>query len=191
MSKIKVSEIFNSIQGEGRYAGIPSVFLRTFGCNFRCPGFGRDHSVANTPNPEVIEIIKKIPEFQGYGVTFEKLPLAETGCDTYAAVYPEFKNFSPFMTSEQIVQKFKFLIPNGFHQNQHLVITGGEPLLPGWQKAYPDLFEEIFEEESFVRRRILNVTFETNGTQRLSEDFLKGWKDNKLEVHFSISLKLS
>ena len=39
-SKIKVSELFYSIQGEGRYMGVPSVFLRTFGCNFTCSGFG-------------------------------------------------------------------------------------------------------------------------------------------------------
>ena len=40
MAKIKVSELFYSIQGEGRYQGVPSVFLRTFGCNFKCAGFG-------------------------------------------------------------------------------------------------------------------------------------------------------
>lgn len=37
---IPVSEIFYSIQGEGKYAGHPSVFLRVGGCNLKCPGFG-------------------------------------------------------------------------------------------------------------------------------------------------------
>jgi 7-carboxy-7-deazaguanine synthase len=33
---LRISEIFYSIQGEGILAGIPSVFLRTSGCNLRC-----------------------------------------------------------------------------------------------------------------------------------------------------------
>ena len=38
MSKLKISELFYSIQGEGKYMGVPSVFLRTYGCNFTCGG---------------------------------------------------------------------------------------------------------------------------------------------------------
>lgn len=33
---MKVSEIFESIQGEGRYAGTPTLFIRTSGCNLKC-----------------------------------------------------------------------------------------------------------------------------------------------------------
>ena len=37
---LKIAEIFYSVQGEGIFAGVPSVFIRTFGCNFECRGCG-------------------------------------------------------------------------------------------------------------------------------------------------------
>src|SRR5260370_18429506 len=33
---MKIAEIFYSIQGEGMLTGVPSVFIRTSGCNLRC-----------------------------------------------------------------------------------------------------------------------------------------------------------
>ena len=36
-NKILISEIFKSIDGEGFHSGQPTVFVRTFGCNLRCP----------------------------------------------------------------------------------------------------------------------------------------------------------
>ncbi len=33
---MRIAEFFESIQGEGEFAGTPSVFVRTTGCNLRC-----------------------------------------------------------------------------------------------------------------------------------------------------------
>lgn len=36
MGRIMISEYFHSLQGEGRFVGTPSFFIRTTGCNLRC-----------------------------------------------------------------------------------------------------------------------------------------------------------
>ena len=48
--KVNISEIFSSIQGEGRYAGHPAVFIRFAGCSVQCDFC--DTKEAQTLNPE-------------------------------------------------------------------------------------------------------------------------------------------
>jgi organic radical activating enzyme len=184
MSKIKIAELFYSIQGEGRYMGVPSVFLRTFGCNFKCAGFGLPKGQAST---EVEALAARVAEFTKY----EELPLVSTGCDSYASWDPRFKDLSPMLTSDAIVERTMEILPENKWQDAHLVITGGEPLL-GWQRAYPDLLNHE------KMRSLKEITFETNGTQKLTPEFkkyLQEWAQNppfaSREVTFSVSAKLS
>ena len=184
MSKIKIAELFYSIQGEGRYMGVPSVFLRTFGCNFKCAGFGMPKGELST---EVEAIASRVWEFKKY----EELPLVSTGCDSYASWDPRFKDLSPMLTSDAIVDRIMEILPFNEWQDEHLVITGGEPLL-GWQRAYPDLLEHP------KMAGLTEITFETNGTQKLSDefkDYLLRWQMPnqyfKRELTFSVSAKLS
>ena len=185
--KIKVSEIFYSLQGEGRFVGVPSVFLRTFGCNFTCSGFGCAPGEKSTDADEIADVVHLFNKF-------EELPLAATGCDSYASWHPAFKDLSPTYTVEQLADQMSALTPNGQWVQKngndvHLVITGGEPLL-GWQRAYAELLSHPRMSD------LKNITFETNGTQELHEDFrdyLIEWADAKpgREVTFSVSAKLS
>lgn len=41
---LQVHSIFYTIQGEGPYAGMPSVFLRLAGCNLQCPGCDTEYT---------------------------------------------------------------------------------------------------------------------------------------------------
>lgn len=152
--QIKISELFYSIQGEGRYMGVPSVFLRTFGCNFKCAGFGMPRGQNSIERYTVdAEKIKN----------YKDLPLVSTGCDSYASWDPRFKHLSPYYNTVDIVGRIMDILPYNRWVDEHLVITGGEPLL-GWQRAYPELL-------SHEQMRNLNeLTFETNGTQNLYDD---------------------
>jgi len=182
MQKIKIAELFYSLQGEGKYVGTPSVFLRTFGCNFTCGGFGMPKGDMSN------ERFKIQPEqYKKY----DDLPLVHTGCDSYASWDVRFKHLSPLMTTKDIADKIVDMLPNKQWRNEHLVITGGEPLL-GWQRSY----EELLAHDNMKGLRY--VTFETNGTQKLTDDFKKflfNYSDKKglgdAEFTFSVSAKLS
>lgn len=181
MSKIKVSELFYSIQGEGRYMGVPSVFLRTYGCNFTCQGFGMPRGQKSNEADEIAEVVH-------YYNKYEELPLVSTGCDSYASWHPAFKELSPMVEVEGLAKNIVGLLPHMEWQDEHLVITGGEPLL-GWQRAYPELLDQP------CMQNLKEITFETNGTMRLTKDFkeyLGNWadKNDEREITFSISAKL-
>ena len=181
MSKIKIAELFYSIQGEGRYMGVPSVFLRTFGCNFSCRGFGMPRGEMSHEATDLAATHTMIRAFEKY----EDLPLVSTGCDSYASWHPDFKDLSPMMESDGIVHRIMEILPHRRWEDEHLVITGGEPLL-GWQRAYPDLLEHD------SMHRLKEITFETNGTQKLTPEFkeyLQRWRAQR-EITFSVSAKL-
>lgn len=62
---MRVAEIFHSIQGEGLLAGVPSVFVRTSGCNLRCHWCDTPYASWNPEGTEfsVLEIVNKISEW--------------------------------------------------------------------------------------------------------------------------------
>jgi 7-carboxy-7-deazaguanine synthase len=63
---VKISEIFYSIQGEGTLLGVPSVFVRTSGCNLRCvwcdtPYTSWSPEGADQTIDEIVEVVGAFP----------------------------------------------------------------------------------------------------------------------------------
>jgi len=63
---VKISEIFYSVQGEGILAGVPSVFLRTSGCNLRCTWCDTPYTSWN-PEGDDLALDTILADVRGHG----------------------------------------------------------------------------------------------------------------------------
>ena len=184
--KVRFSEIFYSFQGEAEHAGTPTTWIRFFGCNLECNGFGQkdptDPSTYKLPFLDLDLInVKKV----------EDLPVWEYGCDSSYSWSKKYKHLQMTKSVAEVIDHITSLLPNGTFTGQHgedihLVITGGEPLL-GWQRVWPNLLDEC------IKRGLKNVTFETNGTQLVKSDLISYFNltQPSLHVTWSTSPKIS
>ena len=176
--KVRYTEIFYSLQGEGRWVGTPSVFLRLFGCNFKCQGFGM---------PEVSFGQRQLSDERHWinpddYTSMDGLPLVKTGCDSYASWDPRFKRFATTTDIDGVVTDLLDITPRNQWEEIHLVVTGGEPML--WQRIY----EPLLKHPSMSSLK--HMTFETNTTQELRwNDFFAG--TDRPWITWSCSPKLS
>lgn len=136
-SELFIGEVFGpTIQGEGKLAGTPSVFIRLAKCNFSCVGFG---------------------------VFYETQSGKKYGCDTYYAVDKEFKNsWKKYQNYSDIVNEVNKLIANCNYKID-IVITGGEPLLYWKNEEFQKLLEYYIKNGHRVTietNASLNIDFE-------------------------------
>jgi 6-pyruvoyltetrahydropterin 2'-reductase len=170
---VKYLEAFYSLQGEGARVGVPSLFIRVAGCNLQCPGFGRGGD--NTP----------IDYSRFKADKLEDVPVLSYGCDSFAAWNHNFKNLWKDISVDQIIELWEK------YNRPDIVITGGEPLLPKYQKEWVDLIHKLDRLDSYSSSVL---TFETNGTQMLSEDLINAIEYSTyvdVPIIFSVSVKLS
>jgi 7-carboxy-7-deazaguanine synthase len=193
MERIRYSEIFYSVQGEGRFVGVPSVFFRVFGCNFNCHGFGQGRDKSKWLKPEEmpyatqdLSAVKHVSE----------LPVVEIGCDASASWASRYKDLVSWESVEDIAKlvtretpQNKWTCDNG--QDVHFIITGGEPML--WQRET----QQLLRQPEFSDLK--NLTIETNCTQPFKEGFDKfmhgltagDYTKHPVHVTWSTSPKLS
>jgi 7-carboxy-7-deazaguanine synthase len=63
MARVRVNEIFHSIQGESTWAGSPCVFVRLTGCNLRCSWCDTEYAFYEGRQMEIGEVVAKIESF--------------------------------------------------------------------------------------------------------------------------------
>lgn len=194
--KIRLSEIFASVQGEGRFTGMPTIFVRFFGCNLQCNGFGQKCPT----DPSTYILPYKDLDVSKYK-SMSELPVFEYGCDSSYSWSPRFKKLAKDYSASEVVDEILRigrvdlglrLVEGDCHPNNWLhhqtrmpaqiCFTGGEPMMQ--QKAIETILDELDE-------RALNpiqITIETNATKELKDRF-----DANLytkHVHMSCSPKL-
>lgn len=188
--KIRISEMFYSFQGEALYAGKPSVWIRFFGCNLECNGFGQK----DPTNPETyvlpyatfdVSTIKRV----------EDLPVWHHGCDSSYSWSAKYKHLVDDYQPEGIADKLtdmmrhptnpegKWVHPSTGVDTQ-LCFTGGEPMM--WQKAMRAIIKE-FEQRNEMPKL---VTIETNATQKILPFMQELIDYSGVDFHFAMSPKL-
>lgn len=177
---ITYSEIFHSLQGEGRFTGQNTAWLRLFNCNLDCKGFMQK----DPTDPSTYEL--PYEEFDTSTVNrLEDLPVWKKGCDSSYSWAKKYKHLNHQATAEEIAYKIMDSLACEFNptgtfrhpksgQNTHLCFTGGEPLLPRNQRAIVSIIKafDCIRGIDTASNLPKHITIETNGTQKLSEDFI-------------------
>lgn len=113
-------EHFYSIQGEGRYTGVPSLFFRFGGCNMKCEGFACEETA-----PDGTKVL---------------------GCDTVYAVNKEHFSFnwSPIQKTQELLNVLElYELPQ---KPVDIVLTGGEPLIYANDDIFVEFLKKLHED---------------------------------------------
>lgn len=81
MARLKISEVFYSLQGEADTAGIPTVFVRLTGCPLRCQYCDTEYAFHGGEWREVADVVQQVQGLGGRHVCVTGgEPLAQKSC---------------------------------------------------------------------------------------------------------------
>lgn len=193
MNSYKYTERFLSFQGEGTHTGKNTLWLRWFQCNLECNGFGQ----SDPTNPETYDL-----PYQKIDITditdLTQLPVFERGCDSAYSWAKKYRHLAYDQTPEEIASELtkllqnernpegKFLHPHS-GEYTHMCFTGGEPMMRHSQRGIMETLDVFAKQDNSPRY----ITIETNGTQKLSPEFVDWFSTwDGREWFWSISPKL-
>lgn len=117
---VQLVDLFDTIQGEGRYAGTLSTFMRFSGCNLFC---GLAQPIPKTKPTSRRQKLVFVPNNPSQAkINRMKVPGATWVCDTMEQWRQNGKNWD-------IAQLVKHVDHTYENSNYHIVFTGGEPLM--------------------------------------------------------------
>lgn len=186
MAKYEWSEIFLSIEGEAKYTGWPTVYIRFARCNFQCRAFNNPENLDTTS----IDVLGFNPKDYS---SIKDIPMITRGCDSIYSWDQKFQHMWKKGTQDELAEDVMEVVPG--HEWQHpvsglrtiLSLTGGEPTLRA-KTIPPLLWTPHFD-------RLKHVLIETNCAVPLKDDFIKelnNWTDKQdAFITWSNSPKLS
>lgn len=185
---VKWTELFYSIQGEGKYTGRASLFFRFWGCNLECHGFGQD----DPTNEDTWVLDFKTFDPKEHEIqSVDELPVWTRGCDSSYTWAQKYAYLATKSTVKEACEAILDALPNRkWGSKLHWVITGGEPMMN--QRQITEMMKYFVSIDNYPT----SVTIETNGTRELKDEFKTYWAnilddDNiNCELNFSVSFKL-
>lgn len=181
----RYSEIFGrTFQGEGHYTGVPTVWFRSWGCNFECAGFGQQNP--GDPSTYDLDYLKVNPDEY---TSMRELPVFSKGCDSSYSWAKKFSHLAEQKSADEICEEIESFMKNQWNpegkflhpkskQWTHLAFTGGEPMLA--QTAMVEIMHAFKARDNVPK----HVTVETNGTQEAREPFIRMVEQLQLSSEF-------
>lgn len=164
---MKISELFFSIQGEGELTGIPSVFVRTSGCNLRCRWCDTKYS-SWTPEGENVDIEE----------------LVERVC-SYPARHVVITGGEPMIAKD--IKEFVDLLKQS---GKHITIETAGTIAPNGIQCDLASISPKLSDSTPEKGEISEEWIERHDSTRIDHDILNEWIDSyEFQLKFVVSRK--